>query len=64
MLFHDTRVLLGKDGQSMYRSALSLRELGLVDPIGCSVYSPNELQAVVSKFDLDVFASFSAKFMN
>lgn len=64
MLFHDTRVLLGKDGQSMYRSALSLRELGLVYPIGCSVYSPNELQAVVSKFDLDVFASFSAKFMN
>ena len=48
----------------MYRPALSLRELGLLDPIGCSVYSPNELQAVVSKFDLDVFASFSAKFMN
>ncbi len=55
ILFHDSRYLFDKDGETMYRAALSLREEGLVDNIGCSVYSPSELEAVNTKFDFEVF---------
>jgi len=55
VLFHNTDDLFEKNGEKLYRSALSLRDEGLVNHIGCSVYSPEELQAVISNFDFELF---------
>ena len=55
VLFHNTDDLFEKNGEKLYRSALSLRDEGLVNHIGCSVYTPEELQTVISSFDFEFF---------
>ena len=54
LLIHDSRVLVGDYGKSIWKNMISLRELGLVRKIGYSVYDPNELAVLVKSFRPDI----------
>ncbi|MGM8871894.1 aldo/keto reductase [Psychrobacter sp. 2Y5] len=54
LLLHRPAQLLEPVGEALYRSLLRLKEQGLVDHIGVSIYSPNELFQLLKSFDFDV----------
>ena len=54
LLFHRSQDLLGADGPLAYSTLTKLKEQGLVDKIGVSVYSPSELDALFSHFKFDI----------
>jgi aryl-alcohol dehydrogenase-like predicted oxidoreductase len=54
LLLHRSLDLLGPHGDELYRALVKARELGLVEKIGVSIYSPEELSAVVERFRLDL----------
>lgn len=54
LLLHRPEQLLGSHGQELYETLRMLREQGVVEKIGVSIYEPAELERLVShmKFDL------------
>lgn len=54
LLLHRPAQLLGTNGERIYKSILKLKEQGMVDQIGVSVYGPDELSELIKKFDFDV----------
>ena len=54
LLLHRPAQLLGANGEKIYKSLLKLKEQGMVDQIGVSVYGPDELSELIKRFDFDV----------
>src|SRR5690606_32583452 len=54
LLLHRPLQLLESQGEAIYEALLSLKTLGLVDKIGISVYSPDELDLLCPKYALDI----------
>lgn len=60
LLLHRPAQLLGVDGRALYQSLKHLKEAGLVQKIGVSIYAPNELEVLAPQFQFDlVQAPFS-----
>ncbi|MFC1747400.1 aldo/keto reductase [Pseudomonadota bacterium] len=59
-LLHKPQELLGRDGKELYSALLQLKDEGLVEKIGISVYEPAELDVLCTRFKIDqVQAPFS-----
>ncbi|WP_217320622.1 aldo/keto reductase [Psychrobacter sp. DAB_AL32B] len=54
LLLHRPAQLLGTNGEKIYKSILKLKEQGMVEQIGVSVYGPDELSELIKRFDFDV----------
>jgi aryl-alcohol dehydrogenase-like predicted oxidoreductase len=54
LLLHDSRSLLSTNGEEIIKSLEELRVNGLVDKIGVSVYTPQELSEVYNRFKVDL----------
>ncbi|MBL4759714.1 MAG: aldo/keto reductase [Mariprofundaceae bacterium] len=54
LLLHCPLQLLTNNGQALYKAMLNLKEQGLVEKIGISVYQPEELDALFSEYDFDL----------
>lgn len=54
LLLHRPAQLLGTSGEKIYKSILKLKEQGMVEQIGVSVYGPDELSELIKRFDFDV----------
>lgn len=60
LLLHRSEQLLGSNGNLLFRALQSLKEVGLVQKIGVSIYSPSELDALIPRYRFDlVQAPFS-----
>lgn len=60
LLLHHSRDLLGLNSQELYKALYLLKERGLVEKIGVSIYSPEELELLTTVFRFDlVQAPFS-----
>lgn len=54
ILLHQPGDLLGPKGHALYRGLLALKEDGIADAIGVSIYSPGELDTLCGHFDFDL----------
>lgn len=54
LLLHRPAQLLGPDGRTLAKALLDLKDEGLVSKIGVSVYSPDELDAVMRACPIDL----------
>ncbi len=54
LLLHRPEDLLGHDGPRLYRELQGLKARGAVAKIGVSVYEPQELDAIVRRFEIDL----------
>jgi hypothetical protein len=54
LLLHRSMQLLDKDGKSLYLALQELKKAGLVQKIGVSIYSPDELEALVPNYRFDL----------
>ncbi len=54
LLLHRPQQLLEKNGDHLYDALLQLKRDGLVQKIGCSIYSPLELDELCKFFSLDI----------
>lgn len=54
LLLHRSEQLLGVKGKAIYQTLQSLKEAGLVQKVGVSIYGPNELEALTSHYRLDL----------
>lgn len=54
LLLHRPEQLLGKNGKELYQALLGLKDDGLVQKVGVSIYAPNELEEVIKLFDIDL----------
>jgi aryl-alcohol dehydrogenase-like predicted oxidoreductase len=54
LLLHRSGQLLETEGESLYEALTGLREQGLVDKIGYSIYAPEELDALFRRFPPDL----------
>lgn len=54
LLLHKPDDLLHKQGDILYRALEELKEDGLVQKIGASIYDPEELNALYSSYNLDI----------
>ncbi|MES2772277.1 MAG: aldo/keto reductase [Pseudomonadota bacterium] len=54
LLVHRSEDLLGASGDALFALLAELRQVGWVDKIGVSVYSPADAQALLSRFTLDI----------
>lgn len=54
LLLHRPADLLGPQGEDLYRALLATRSSGLTAKIGISIYDPAELDALCSRYDLDL----------
>ncbi len=54
LLLHCSQQLLGPQGDALWSALLVLKERGLVEKVGVSIYAPDELDAVWPKFRVDV----------
>lgn len=54
LLLHKPAQLLETSGEKIYKSILKLKEQGIVEQIGVSVYGPDELSELIKRFDFDV----------
>lgn len=55
LLLHHPEQLLSIEGKYLYDALVLLKEEKLVDKIGISIYSFNELEFILSQFDFDLF---------
>jgi aryl-alcohol dehydrogenase-like predicted oxidoreductase len=53
-LLHRSFDLLAPGGEALYRELRAQRQRGIVDQIGVSVYEPEELEALCSRFEFDL----------
>lgn len=54
LLVHRIDDLLGPAGEALFDELLALREQGLVEKIGASVYAPNEVAELLQRFAIDI----------
>lgn len=54
LLLHRPKDLLDPYGGTLYRALLAIRDEGLADKIGVSVYGPDEVDALWPRFQLDL----------
>jgi len=54
LLLHRSQQLLGNQGDVLYRALVALRDEGIVEKIGISIYSPDELDALCPYFKFDL----------
>ena len=54
LMLHRPEQLLGLHGQEIMSALRSLKNLGMVQKIGVSVYSPDEFPALFSEYDFDI----------
>lgn len=54
LLLHRPNQLLESEGEIIYRQLKIFREQGIVQKIGISVYSPDQLKALVSRYQFDL----------
>lgn len=54
LLLHHPRDLLTSSGMDLYKELLHLKDSGCVEKIGISIYAPNEMAAILPKFNLDI----------
>ena len=57
LLIHNPDVLLGKSGNEIYDQLMILKKQGKISKIGISIYSPNILEELLNKFNLDIVQS-------
>jgi hypothetical protein len=55
LLLHRSQELCGPHGDALYRALLALKDQGAVGKIGISIYAPEELDAIPSNFELDLY---------
>ena len=54
LLLHRSEQLLGKNGPELYKALNLLKEKGLVNKIGVSIYSPRELELLMTDYCFDL----------
>jgi hypothetical protein len=54
LLLHRPEQLLGKHGEKIHQALLTLKQQGLVEKIGVSIYDPAELDSLTQCFQLDI----------
>jgi aryl-alcohol dehydrogenase-like predicted oxidoreductase len=54
LLLHRSEQLLGTNGAELYRTLQALKDAGKVQQLGVSIYSPNELDALLPQYRLDL----------
>jgi aryl-alcohol dehydrogenase-like predicted oxidoreductase len=54
LLLHRPEQLIGHNGEVLYSALQSLKDYGLVQKVGVSVYAPSELSALMAKFNFDL----------
>ena len=54
LLLHHPAQLLGIEGRIIYNALVTLKQEGLVDKIGISIYSPSELEILSNRFEFDL----------
>lgn len=54
LLFHDAEILTSTAGTALFDGARQLKDDGLVQKLGVSVYSTKQIDAVLGKFDVDM----------
>lgn len=54
LLLHRPQQLLGPDGKALYRALLGLIDDGKVQKVGVSVYSPDQLAALIPRYRFDL----------
>lgn len=54
LLLHRSADLVGADGARLHSALLDLKQRGLVEKIGVSIYDPQELDLLVGRFELDI----------
>ena len=57
LLIHNPDVLLSKSGNEIYDQLMILKKQGKISKIGISIYSPNILEELLNKFNLDIVQS-------
>ena len=54
LLLHRPQQLLGSRGDALFQALLAVKDQGMVEKIGVSIYDPGELDALCSQYRLDV----------
>jgi len=54
LLLHSPNQLLSERGATLYAALNRLKGLGVIEKIGISIYSPDELNALCANFDFDI----------
>lgn len=54
LLLHRPEQLFGSQGKALYSSLLAQKNMGLVQKIGVSIYSPDQLPEIVNEFEIDL----------
>ncbi len=54
LLLHRPEQLLGADGKLLYQTLQGLKEAGLTQKVGASIYSPSELSVLTTQYHLDL----------
>jgi aryl-alcohol dehydrogenase-like predicted oxidoreductase len=54
VLLHHPQQLLEARGNAIFDALLSARRVGLVEKIGVSIYNPEELDAIMGRYELDL----------
>ncbi len=54
LLVHRSEQLLGTHGQALYSALQRLKEVGRIEKVGVSIYSPVELSALSSRYHFDL----------
>ncbi len=54
LLLHRSQQLLQAEGESLYKAMCALRDEGVVEKIGVSIYSPDELDTLCPRFKFDL----------
>ena len=57
ILIHNTNQLTGKLGEKIYSSLIKAKKLGLVNKIGISIYSMDELKFILSKYKFNIVSA-------
>ncbi len=54
LLIHDPMLILSEDGAEVFNALNKLKNIGLVEKIGVSVYTLNELEEILSLYSIDI----------
>jgi aryl-alcohol dehydrogenase-like predicted oxidoreductase len=54
LLLHRSEQLLGAEGKALYQTLQSLKEAGVVQKVGVSIYAPSELEALTPHYRFDL----------
>lgn len=54
LLLHRSEQLLDSNGEELYQALQNLKDKGLVQKVGVSIYAPSELEAITRPFRLDL----------